>query len=163
MSSEILTFKFNFTSVMWDQPPFVKIKINEKLYFDDKITAVDLKKPKTIKITNNFDYGALHEITIHRTNKRLDQTILDTNGQIIKDQLLIIQSIEVNDIEIKPIIYNSTFTPYYQEPWYTQQVQSGNTPPSILKKQTILGFDGIWKLCFSCPFNIWILDSIIPL
>jgi hypothetical protein len=51
---------------------------------------------------------------------------LNDKGEIIKDQLLHIKNIEIDEIDIGSLVYEGIYTPNYPEPWATQQRQSGN-------------------------------------
>ena len=47
MPLEKLTFKFKLYSIMWDEPPCIKIMLDDKMYFDDVILS-NQNNPKII-------------------------------------------------------------------------------------------------------------------
>ncbi len=88
------------------------------------------------------------------------QTLVNEKGDILKDQLLHIKSIEIDEIEIGALVYEGIYQPEYPEPWATQQKEAGNELPSSLKNVTQMGHNGTWTLTFSSPFYMWLLENL---
>ena len=88
------------------------------------------------------------------------QCIIDSTGKIVKDQLLHIKSLEIDEIDIGDLVYEGVYTPQYPEPWYTQQVKDNKIPPKTFKNVTVMGHNGSWEFEFSAPFYMWLLENL---
>ena len=86
--------------------------------------------------------------------------MINDKGDILKDQLLHIKNIEIDEIDIGALVFEGTYTPRYPEPWATQQRESGNKLEETLKNVTQMGHDGEWKFTFSSPFYMWLLENL---
>jgi len=86
--------------------------------------------------------------------------VTDEDGNIIKDQVLHIKSIEFDEIDLGGLVYEGVYTPRYPEPWATIQRESGAELPESFKNVTQLGHEGEWKLTFSSPFYMWLLENL---
>ena len=98
MATEKLEFKLELYATMWNKPPIANIKINEKSYFNKEITSTE-DKPTIVEFKHEFEEGKLYNLIIDRSNKNKRETIID-DGKIVKDQLLHIKSIEIDEIDI---------------------------------------------------------------
>ena len=106
-----------------------------------------------------FENEKSYTLDIIRTGKDGKQTIIK-NNKIIKDQLLHIKYIEIDEIDIGALIYEGIYTPIYPEPWTSQQTKMGNKPPETIKNSPDLGHNGTWSLSFSSPFYMWLLENL---
>ena len=97
---------------------------------------------------------------IKRSGKTNNQTIINEKGDILKDQLLHIKHITIDEIDIGALVYEGVYTPEYPEPWATQQRQSGNELKESFKNVTQMGFNGEWKFKFTSPFYMWLLENL---
>ena len=159
MATEKLKFKLELYATMWDQPPVAEIKINSKSYFNSEITGTE-QDPTVIEFEAELTEGSEYNLIIDRSGKGKNQTVLDGNGEIIKDQLLHIKGIEIDEIEIGALVYEGVYTPKYPEPWATQQRESGHDLKDSFKNVTQMGFNGEWKFTFSSPFYMWLLENL---
>jgi len=82
------------------------------------------------------------------------------NGVIVKDQLLHIKSIEIDEIDIGALVYAGVYTPQYSEPWATEQAAAGHKLPESFKNVTAMGHNGRWEFQFSSPFYMWLLENL---
>src|SRR6056300_728608 len=144
MATEKLKFKLQLYATMWDQPPVAEVKINSKSYYKSEITSTE-QEPTTIEFEVELTEESEYNLIIERSNKGKNQTVLDGNGEIIKDQLLHIKSIEIDEIDLGDLVYEGVYTPQYPEPWKTSWLLAGNDLPDTLKNVTILGHDDEWK------------------
>ena len=158
MATEKLKFKLKLYSTMWDKPPVADIKINEKSYFKKEITST-IDKPTIIEFEHELEDGESYNLIIDRVGKGIRQTVVN-DGKIIKDQLLHIKSIEIDDIDIGSLVYEGIYKPEYPEPWATQQAEAGNKLPETLKNVTQMGHNGTWTFSFSSPFYMWLLENL---
>ena len=129
MAIESLKFKIELYSTYWNKPPIVEVKVGDKSYFKNEITSTE-KEPTLIEFTHDCESDKSHNLSLIRTNKNVKETIVE-NNKIIKDQLLNIKYIEIDEINIGSLIYEGVYTPEYPQPWATQQHNKGVTLPKI--------------------------------
>ena len=87
--------------------PRCQVLINDKIIFDDEI-----KKTADIVYKNNFDYDDNHvNFVINRYGKTDSDTKIDTNGNIIDNQMMEITKLMLNGIDIikNNLIYQAKF------------------------------------------------------
>lgn len=159
MATEKLNFKLELYATMWDQPPVAEILINEKSFIKKEITGTE-DKPDVIEFEHELEENSEYRLIIKRSGKGPNQTVINEKGDILKDQLLNIKKIEVDDIDIGALVYEGEYTPDYPEPWATQQRESGNDLKDSFKNVTKMGFNGEWKFTFSSPFYMWLLENL---
>ena len=75
----------------------------------------------------------------------------------MKDQILHIRDITIDEIDIGALVYEGKYRPEYPEPWASQQANAGNKLPITLKNVTEMGHNGTWTFGFSSPFYMWLL------
>ena len=159
MATEKLKFKLELYATMWDKPPHAEILINDKSYFKDDITATE-DKPQVIEFEHECEEGVDHELIIKRSGKVNNQTVVNDKGDLLKDQLLNIKSIEIDEIDIGALVYEGIYTPEYPEPWATQQREAGTELKESFKNVTQIGHNGTWRFKFSSPFYMWLLENL---
>ena len=159
MATEKLKFKLELYATMWDQPPVAEIKLNSKSYFKSEVTGKK-EDPTVIEFEAELTEESEYNLIIERSGKGKTQTVLDSKGEIIKDQLLHIKGIEIDEIDIGALVYEGVYTPKYPEPWATQQRESGQDLKDSFKNVTQMGFNGEWKLKFASPFYMWLLENL---
>ncbi len=158
MTTEKLKFKLELYATMWDKPPIADIKINEKSYFKEEIASTN-DKPTIIEFEYELEEGKSYNLIINRSGKNVTQTKIE-DGKIVKDQLLHIKSIEIDEIDIGSLIYDGVYKPKYPEPWASQQAKAGNKLPETLKNVTQMGHNGTWTFTFESPFYMWLLENL---
>jgi len=159
MSTEKLKFKLELWPDYWDQAPFIRILINNHVHFKNEIKGTE-KDPTVIEFEHNLIENEKYQLIIERLGKDKNQTVVDHTGKIIKDQLLHIKSIEIDEIDIGALVYEAIYTPIYPEPWASQQKQAGNSLPESFKNVTTIGHNGRWELGFTSPFYMWLLENL---
>ena len=159
MATEKLKFKLELYATMWDQPPHAEIFINNQSHFKGDITGTE-NKPTLIEFEHEFEEGKESFIAIKRTGKGRTQTVVNEKGDILKDQLLHIKSIEIDEIDIGGLVYEGEYTPTYPEPWATQQKEAGIELEKSFKNVTQIGHNGEWKFTFMSPFYMWLLENL---
>jgi len=158
MATEKLKFKLELYATMWDKPPHVEVVINDKSFFKDDIRGTE-DNPDPIEFEHKLQENEKYELKIIRSGKTNSQTVVE-NGKMIKDQLLHIKYIEIDEIDIGPLVYEGIYTPEYPEPWATQQRESGQDLKDSFKNVTQMGFNGTWGLKFDSPFYMWLLENL---
>ena len=159
MATEKLKFKIELYATLWDKPPHAEILINNDSFFNGPITGT-IEKPDTIEFEYECTEGNKYDLIMKRYGKSQNQTVVNEKGDIIKDQLLHIKSIEIDEIDVGGIVYEGEYTPEYPEPWATQQHESGVDLKDSFKNVTSMGFNGKWELQISSPFYMWLLENI---
>ena len=159
MGTEKLKFKLELYATMWDRPPHAEILIDDKNHFKSDITGTE-DKPDLIEFEAEFEEDKEYALIIKRSGKSNNQTVINEKGDILKDQLLHIKSIEIDEINIGALVYEGVYTPQYPEPWATQQRESGNDLKDSFKNVTQMGFNGEWKFKFTSPFYMWLLENL---
>ena len=159
MGTEKLKFKLELYATMWDQPPHAEILINDISHFTGDITGTE-DKPTVVEFEREFTEGEKNELIIERSGKIKGQTVVNENGDILKDQLLHIKSMEIDEIDLGALVYEGVYTPKYPEPWATQQREAGQDLKDSFKNVTQMGHDGTWAFKFESPFYMWLLENL---
>jgi len=144
---------------MWDRPPHAEILIDNNSHFKGDITGTE-DRPDVIEFKHELEGDNDYNLIINRSGKGKNQTVINDKDDILKDQLLHIKSIEIDEIDIGALIYEGIYTPRYPEPWATQQREAGIELRHSFKNVTQIGHDGEWKLAFSSPFYMWLLENL---
>lgn len=158
MWTESLKFKIQLYAQYWDKPPIAEILIGDQSKFKQEITGTE-QNPNLVEFLHDLNEGQEYKFIIHRSNKDNSQTMVE-NDQIVKDQLLFIKSIEIDEIDLGGLIYEGLYYPEYPEPWASQQKESGNALPLSIKNVTSMGHNGRWELTFTSPFYMWLLENL---
>ena len=159
MATEKLKFKLELFATMWDKPPHVEILIGDQTYYKGDITGSE-EKPDTFQFEKELTEGEIYNLIIQRTGKTPSQTIINEKGDILKDQLVNIKRIEIDEIDIGGLVYDGVYTPQYPEPWATQQKDAGIELQESFKNVTQLGHNGTWQFTFQSPFYMWLLENL---
>jgi len=140
MTHEMIDLEINLSSTYWDKPPRTKVWLDNSVIFQGLVES-----PVCIKKTISLSEGD-HELRIMLLDKDgRTQTVME-DGKIIKDQLLNIDSIIMDDIDLGHLIYaNSTFV-----------ADSGQEHKNMIN----LGLNGAWKLPFQTPVYVWLLENL---
>ena len=159
MATEKLKFKIELYATMWNKSPHAEIMINDKSFFKGEITGTE-EKPDIIEFEHALVEGEDSSLSIHRSGKGKYDTVLNEKGDILKDQLLNIKSIEIDEIDIGALVYEGIYTPDYPEPWASQQREAGVVLEKTSKNVTQMGHNGVWTLSFTSPFYMWLLENL---
>ena len=158
MATETLKFKLELYATYWNKPPIAEIKIADKTYFKDKITSTE-QEPTVIEFEHTIENDKSHSLDIIRTGKTDQETVLE-NDTIIKDQLLNIKYVEIDEIDLGALLFEGVYTPEYPAPWATQQRDKGVSLPKSFKNVTQMGHNGVWAFKFTSPFYMWLLENL---
>ena len=159
MATEKLKFKLELFATMWDKPPHAEIMIGDKSYFAGDITGTK-DEPDVIEFEQELEEGNVYELIIKISGKIKNQTVINDKGDILKDQLLHIKGIEIDEIDIGALVYEGVYTPQYPEPWATQQREAGVELRESFKNVTQMGHNGTWRFKFTSPFYMWLLENL---
>ena len=159
MGTEKLKIKFSLYATMWDKPPHAEILINGQSHYKGDITGTE-DTPKVIEFEQELGEGKEQSLVILRSGKSQNQTVVNQKGDILKDQMLHIKGIEIDEIDIGALVFNGVYTPSYPEPWATQQREAGVELRESFKNVTKMGHDGEWRFKFASPFYMWLLENL---
>jgi hypothetical protein len=159
MATEKLKFKLELYATMWDKPPHAEIILGDHIHFKGDITGTE-DKPDIVEFEYEMEAEQEYSLVINRLGKGKNQTVINDKGDILKDQLLHIKSVNIDEIDIGALVYEGVYTPKYPEPWATQQRESGTDLRDSFKNVTKMGFDGEWKFTFNSPFYMWLLENL---
>ena len=159
MATEKLKFKLELFATMWDKPPHAEILIDGKSYYNSEITSTE-DKPTLIEFEAELEEDKKVDLIINRSGKGVNQTVVNEKGDILKDQLLHIKRIEIDEIDLGSLVFTGLYTPKYPEPWATQMAESGKELRESFTNVTQMGHNGEWKFSFTTPFYMWLLENL---
>jgi hypothetical protein len=157
-NTEKLKFRLELWAEYWDKKPIAEIKINSESKFKAEIDSTE-DNPTLVEFEHELVEGEKYNLQIVRSNKDKLQCVVE-NGKILKDQLLNIKRIEIDEIDIGALLYEGVYTPEYPEPWATQQRTAGVNLETSFKNVTRMGHEGTWSLAFESPFYMWLLENL---
>ena len=157
MASETVNFQIGLYSEYWKEAPQVEIFINDTPLGLHTITE-SKENPKIIKFKHTLEEGPVC-LKLKRTGKDLTQTVTK-DGEIVKDQVLCIKEIFIDEIDIASLVFHGVYTLEYPEPWATQQKAKGKELPVSFREVTRLGHNGTWEFKFDSPFYMWLLENL---
>ena len=108
MATEKLKFKLELYATMWDKPPHAEILVDGKSYFDGDITSTE-DKPTLIEFEAEIEEDKKCDLIINRSNKTVPQTVVNDNGDLLKDQLLHIKRIEIDEIDLGSLVFTGMY------------------------------------------------------
>ena len=158
MATEKLKFKLELYSNYWDLAPIAEVLINDESKFIIEVRST-ADNPTVIEFEHELQNDEQYQLHIKRSNKQKGQTVIE-NGNIIKDQALLIKNIEIDEIDLGTMLFEGYYAPEYPEPWATQQREQGKHLPNKFKNATQLGHNGTWTLTFRSPFYMWLLENL---
>tara|TARA_B100000809_G_scaffold241932_1_gene265580 strand:- start:88 stop:513 length:426 start_codon:yes stop_codon:yes gene_type:complete len=126
----------------WHKAPQVKVDINNDVIWKGIVNQNSPNNARVIEFEKEIPDDEEIKLNIILEDKTDDQTVIE-DGKTIKDQLLHIKNIEIDDIDIEDLIWEATYTP------------KNKTPQ---KRTTCLGINGTWTLKFKSPFYLWLLE-----
>lgn len=151
--TESLTIKIGLSGTYWDRPPQFEISIDDRV-----VTAQTVSAPSGQTEYHEFPAELSpgeHVLGIRLLNKQTTDTVQSGDkSEIIKDLLLNIESIEIDEVEIAG-------AKWYDSEFITDQpVQFEGKTVNRLEKCVNLGFNGQYRLKFTSPFYIWLLEKL---
>lgn len=147
-NTEPLTFRVGLSGTYWDRKPAYSISIDgvEQV---SAIIAADSGVVEYAEFTVAVTEDQEHLIEIKLLNKTDDDTVQSADKtEIVKDMLLNIESISIDDIELGQIKWDqSEFVPV-------------DSARPVLKECVNLGWNGSYQLKFNSPFYLWLLEKM---
>lgn len=144
---ERLHFKIGLAGTYWDKKPEYSILVNNTEIKRDTVTTAS-EETFYVEFDADVEEGPT-TLKIRLENKEWQDTVENEDKTaILKDMLLNIKSVEIDEIDLANMIYTKTeFV--------------GDEPERPVLDQCIdLGWNGTWTLSFDSPFYIWLLENI---
>ena len=147
MSTERLHFKIGLGGTYWKKVPVYSILINDNVIFTKEVDTAT----GDIGFVE-FDYELAEGpsmLKIRLENKDWTDTVQNNDKTaILKDMLLNIKSVEIDEIDLGNLIYSKS------------QFVGNEADRPVLTQCVDLGWNGSWELPFESPFYIWLLENI---
>lgn len=147
-NTETLKFKIGLSGTYWDKRPDFTIWIDDTKYAAGTI-SMDSGVVEYMTFLADFIEGFEYSLKIRLENKEQSDTLQNEDcTEILKDMLLNIESIEIDDINLNQLKWTkSKFIPD----------DSANRP--LLENCINLGWNGAYTLQFDTPFYLWLLEN----
>lgn len=147
MQDEKLKFTVELSGTYWGKLPQFSIWLDECV-----ITQSEIHTDPQIVTFERTVYSGAHSLSIRLENKTHEDTFT-RNGEIVKDMLLNIKDITINDISLGNLLWTAEYI--LDEP----QDYRGKTI-TRLDSCVNLGWNGTYKLSFTSPFYNWLLEKL---
>ncbi len=148
MNNENLKFEISLSGTYWGKKPQFSVWLD-----DHPVVQTELANPtQTVTFEREVIEG-LHELKIRLENKDQKTDTIIENGAIVKDMLLNIDDITIDDISLGNLLWSAEY--HLDAP---QQYQDKTI--TKLDNCVNLGFNGTYVLKFSSPFYIWLLEKL---
>ena len=158
MATETLKIKIGLNTNSSVKYPKFTIGVNNVIYVADSITKVDPELDYFEFKVDVEEGTSVLEVSL--LNKEHGDTQLTESGDIVKDMLLNIKSIEIEDIALDSLLWtHSEYTPIYDQSYLDYCKEHSIEVVDIVKNCVNLGWNGTWKLQFESPFFVWLLEN----
>ena len=148
MNNENLKFEISLSGTYWGKKPQFSVWLD-----DHPVVQTELANPtQTVTFKRELSEGN-HELKIRLENKDQSTDTVIENGAIVKDMLLNIDDITIDDISLGNLLWSAEY--HLDVP----QVYQGKTITQ-LDSCVNLGWNGTYVLKFSSPFYIWLLEKL---
>lgn len=149
-----MKIQLSLKPIWWSDRPKVKILLD-----DDELFNGEIEKDLNLEFVVDETNKEKSNLDICLYDKSLDQTVVE-GSTIVKDQLLEIQSVVINDINLDYLIFSAIYTPEYPKHMLEESLVQKKELPTTLTKIDTLGFNGTWRLEFTHPFHLWYLENL---
>ena len=143
MQEENLNFSISLTGTYWDHKPQFSVWLDDHVIMQSEIAS---QAEQIVNFERKINEGP-HFLKIRLENKTTSDTVIE-NGEVVKDMLLNIDSIEIDGIEIETL------------KWSQSKFFPDNPARPILDNCVNLGWNGTYKLNMTSPFYLWLLENM---
>jgi hypothetical protein len=148
MNEEKLSFVVALSGTFWERRPQFSIWLDDHLVVASEIVSAAQQE---IKFERTIDEG-LHTLKIRLENKTNQDTVVE-NGEVVKDMLLNIDDITIDDISLGNLLWSAEYVLDHPQEYRGQTI-------SKLDNCVNLGWNGTYVLKFTSPFYIWLLEQL---
>ena len=143
LNFETLSFKIGLSAVYWSKKPKYTVLLDGKKcaegQCDESLSLIEF----SAELIEDKD----HCLEIRLENKTNFDTVLE-NNEIVKDMLLNIDSIEIDEINLGLV------------KWTLSEFVADDPKIETMKECVNLGWNGSYQLKFSSPFYLWLLENM---
>lgn len=136
----------HLSSTYIDEPMRASLIINGNLLITKKVTGTS-DDPTVLDFQWFFEKGKKHSIELAFDGKTQKGTQVDDQGNIVKDTLIKVEKIVLDDINMTNQIFTLTYEP------------NDKNIPKLSETDTI-GVNGSWTINFASPFYLWLLENL---
>ena len=147
-NTETLKFRIGVSGSYWDKKPAYSVSVDgvEQI---SAVIAADTGVVEYAEFTLAVMEDSPHLLEIKLLNKTDDDVVQSQDQtEIVKDMLLNIESISIDDIELGQI------------KWDESEFVATDPARPTLKACLNLGWNGSYRLKFSSPFYLWLLEKM---
>lgn len=148
MNEEKLSFVVALSGTFWERRPQFSIWLDDHMVVSSEIVSAAQQE---IKFERTIDEGA-HTLKIRLENKTTADTVTE-NGEIVKDMLLNIDDITIDDISLGNLLWTAEYILDKKQSFKDQEIDH-------LDSCVNLGWNGTYVLKFTSPFYIWLLEQL---
>jgi hypothetical protein len=148
MNEEKLNFVITLSGTFWNRRPQFSVWLDDHVVTQSEIAS---SAEQIVSFERRVDEGQ-HELKIRLENKTLNDTVTE-NGQIIKDMVLNIDDIIIDDISLGNLLWSAEYILDEKQMYQGKEIDH-------LDGCVNLGWNGTYVLKFSSPFYIWLLEKL---
>ena len=148
MQEEKLSFVVTLSGTFWDRRPQFSIWLDDHVVAQSEIAS---PAQQTVNFERNVLEGD-HILKIRLENKTDADTITE-NDAVIKDMLLNIDDITIDDISLGNLLWSAEYILDKKQSFKGQEIDH-------LDGCVNLGWNGTYTLKFSSPFYLWLLEKL---
>ena len=140
---ETLTFKIGLSGTFFNKVPAYSILLDGVKHLSGKASS----ESEIVEFAVDVEEEQEHLLEIRLENKTNEDTVVD-NGEIVKDTLLNIDSIVIDDIELGGL------------KWTMSEFVADDTNRPTIQECVNLGWNGSYRIRFTSPFYLWLLENM---
>lgn len=148
MHEENLSFQISLSGTYWDRRPQFSVWLDDQVITQSEITSSD---EQIISFERRIFEGD-HTLKIRLENKTYADTLIE-NGEVVKDMLLNIDNIKIDDISLGNLLWSAEYILDKKQLYKGQEIDH-------LDSCVNLGWNGSYLLKFTSPFYIWLLEKL---
>ena len=148
MQEENLSFKISLTGTFWDRRPQFSVWFDDHVVIQSEIAS---SAEQIVSFERRVDEGT-HTLKIRLENKTATDTLLE-NGEVVKDMLLNIDDITIDDISLGNLLWSAEYILDEKQMYQGKEIDH-------LDGCVNLGWNGTYTLKFTSPFYIWLLEKL---
>ena len=139
-------------------------KLGVRVKFNDNVIYDNIHVTTTDHITHDVDDGdGEHALTIELYGKLPQHTQIDSDGNIVKDAMIVVENFQIDDIDISSILLDYPNALYKDIPLHIIQYchDFNGTQPAVLDTfHGSMGCNGTVTLKFTTPIYLWLLENM---
>jgi hypothetical protein len=140
---EKIKLNFRLAPNYHDRAPKMLVTLNEQVLFDE-----ELVETKEFESELDVEDDSTYKLRFNLHGKQDEDTVVDDNGNIVKDQTVTVSNIKFDDIELDSMLSLDMDNFYYshdgvRDPFYDTMGRNGNS-----------------VITFTTPLYTWLLENL---